>query len=488
MQRQFFSNLILTLFLNLLIKPIAIFAIDATVQNRVGQEEYGLYFTLLNLTVIFNIFLDFGINNYTTKTIAQNTQQSSAYFGNLMSFRLLLFVIYCLLIFGISFLLGYSWREFYLLTFLAINQLLILFIAFFRSHFAGLHLFKTDAIISVLDRTLLIIFAGAILFVLKSDTTNIDWFIYTQTSCYLLTFLVAMFLLRKKINGPILKWNLRFSISIIKQSLPYALLIFLMLLYNRSDAVILERLHLNGRVEAGYYAQGYRLLDAVYMFGMIFAGLLFPMFSRLLKESIKEVFLLLKTAGNLLIGGAIVIVAITTFNAEWLLSLIYTNVEESAVISFCLLIICFIPISMSFIFGTLLTANGSLKILNIVSFIGVVLNFFSNALLIPVIGAKGAAISALITQFFVASVQFYFTYKIIQLRISWQETYKYIVLIIILLGSGATSLYYDLSHGVIVLVQLILGGSLLFVLSFIDIKQLKKTLFFRSPSNNYPAN
>ena len=59
MQRQFFSNLILTLFLNLLIKPIAIFAIDATVQNRVGQEEYGLYFTLLNLTVIFNIFLDF---------------------------------------------------------------------------------------------------------------------------------------------------------------------------------------------------------------------------------------------------------------------------------------------------------------------------------------------------------------------------------------------------------------------------------------------
>ena len=60
MQRQFFSNLFLTLFLNLLIKPIAIFAIDATVQNRVGQEEYGLYFTLLNLTVIFNIFFTTG--------------------------------------------------------------------------------------------------------------------------------------------------------------------------------------------------------------------------------------------------------------------------------------------------------------------------------------------------------------------------------------------------------------------------------------------
>ena len=486
MQRQFFSNLFLTLFLNLLIKPIAIFAIDATVQNRVGQEEYGLYFTLLNLTVIFNIFLDFGINNYTTKTIAQNTQQTSTYFGSLMAFRLLLFVIYCLLIFSLSYLLGYSWREFYLLLFLAINQLLILFIAFFRSHFAGLHLFKTDAIISVLDRTLLIIFAGAILFVLHRDTNKIDWFIYTQTSCYLITVLISIFLLRKKVKGPLLNWDFQFSLSIIKQSLPYALLIFLMLLYNRGDAVILERFHINGRVEAGYYAQGYRLLDAVYMFGMIFTGLLFPMFSRLLKESLNEVFLLMKTAGNLLIGGAIVIVAVTTFNAEWLLSLIYTNVEESAVISFCLLIICFIPISMSFIFGTLLTANGNLKTLNIISFFGVLLNFISNALLIPVIGAKGAAISALTTQFFVASVQFYYAYNTIHLSMVWKEINKYILLIIILLGASLLLFYAGLSHGLIVFIQLILGGSLLFLLSFIDIKQLKKTLFFRPPPNNYP--
>ena len=59
MQKQFLSNLIITILLNLLVKPVALFAIDASVQNRVGEAEYGLYFTLLNLTVIFNIFLDF---------------------------------------------------------------------------------------------------------------------------------------------------------------------------------------------------------------------------------------------------------------------------------------------------------------------------------------------------------------------------------------------------------------------------------------------
>ena len=139
MQKQFFSSLFLTILLNLLVKPIAIFLIDATVQNRVGQAEYGLYFTLLNLTVIFNIFLDFGINNYTTKTIAQNTHNSTSYFGNLMAFRFVLFIIYCVVIFLFALLLGYKWREFYLLLFLVFNQLLILSIAFFRSHFTGLH-------------------------------------------------------------------------------------------------------------------------------------------------------------------------------------------------------------------------------------------------------------------------------------------------------------------------------------------------------------
>jgi len=46
MQRIFFSNLVLMIFLNLLIKPLALFGIDATVQNRVGAAEYGFFFLL----------------------------------------------------------------------------------------------------------------------------------------------------------------------------------------------------------------------------------------------------------------------------------------------------------------------------------------------------------------------------------------------------------------------------------------------------------
>jgi len=72
MQGNFLTNLILSLFLNLLIKPFSLLYIDAEVQNRVGAHDYGLYFSLLNLSVLFNILIDLGINNYTIRTMARD--------------------------------------------------------------------------------------------------------------------------------------------------------------------------------------------------------------------------------------------------------------------------------------------------------------------------------------------------------------------------------------------------------------------------------
>ena len=54
MQKRFFSSLALSLFLNLLIKPVSVLFIDAGVQRVLGNEEYGNYFVLLSLTLVFN--------------------------------------------------------------------------------------------------------------------------------------------------------------------------------------------------------------------------------------------------------------------------------------------------------------------------------------------------------------------------------------------------------------------------------------------------
>jgi len=72
---------------------------------------------------------------------------------------------------------------------------------------------------------------------------------------------------------------------------------------------------------------------------------------------------------------------------------------------FPLLMLGFISISMTYIFGTLLTANGNLRELNILAGSALVMNIVLNFLLIPRYKAYGAAISSLITQSYMAIAQ-----------------------------------------------------------------------------------
>jgi O-antigen/teichoic acid export membrane protein len=65
---------------------------------------------------------------------------------------------------------------------------------------------------------------------------------------------------------------------------------------------------------------------------------------------------------------------------------------------FTLLILAFIPYTAMYIFGSLLTAKGELKALIIICATALLVNLLMNVWLIPVLGAWGAAITALITQ------------------------------------------------------------------------------------------
>lgn len=472
MQKKFLTNLALIIVLNLLVKPLAIFGIDATVQNQVGAEEYGLYFSLLNVSFLFNILMDLGINNYTTRNIAQYPHIVSNYIGKLFSFRLILFIIYTAITFAVAMIIGYKGHQLYLLLLLVFNQLLVTFISYFRSHFGGLHLFKTDALISILDRLLLILLCGGVLFFsLTEKKFQIEWYIWIQTICYGITLFTAFILLFRKIGLPQFKFNWIFSLAILRKSYPYALLILLMMVYTRTDSIMLERMHEKGAYEAGVYAQGFRLLDAFFMFGMIFANLLLPIFSRLLKENKTLIPQMLKTSRNLLLGGAIFLAIICFYHAEFLLDLIYKNDVSQSILSFQFLMWSFIGMCITLIYGTLLTANGNLRFLNQLSLIGILVNVVFNAVLIPHFGAAGAAFSTLVTQSFTALLQLIFCHRKFSIPFSLLQSLNYLVFAALLfLGPLIIG-----DKTLLLIVQLSVGILGLFIFKFIDIKSLKQT-------------
>lgn len=456
--------------LNLLVKPVAIFGIDAAVQNRVGAEEYGIYFSLLNFSFLFNILLDFGINNFTTKNVAQYPDIASKYLSKVLSFRFVLFFLYIIVSFAVALLLKWNGREMYLLSLLLINQFIIILISYARSHFGGLLLFKTDAIISILDRLLLILFCGVLLYTPFSSTPiNIELFIWLQTLCYGITLVAAAIVLFAKLGVPKFNFSPAFSYSIIRKSLPYALLIFLMIIYTRLDSVMVERMHINGKAEAGYYAKGFRLLNAFFMFAMIFSSLLFPIFSKMFKRK-ENVIPLLSTASKLLIGGSILIAIVSFFNSDYILGLIYTDDIAESKLPFQLLMFSFIGICSTIVFGTLLTAKGNMLFLNAISLIGIVINITINLYLIPKHGASGAAVATVITQSLISLIQFIYCAKVLKMQFTILSIGQFSIFV----TSLFTLCYYVRAETSLVLIGLITAGvAAMIAFKLIDVKNLR---------------
>jgi O-antigen/teichoic acid export membrane protein len=221
---------------------------------------------------------------------------------------------------------------------------------------------------------------------------------------------------------------------ILKQSFPFALLVLLMTFYNRLDPVMLESLlgEAHGNEQAGIYASGFRLLDAANMIAYLFSVLLIPIFSKMIKDR-KSVEQMLKLAFTLLITLAVIVSSLSLFYSQELMALLYKSHIEASAGVFRLLMGGFIAVSTSYIFGTLLTANGNLKELNIISAGGLVINFTLNLLLIPRLMALGSAWASLITQFSMAVIQVILVQRIFR----FQVNYRYLLSLLVF-AAGVT--------------------------------------------------
>ena len=444
MRRKFFTNLSLLLLLNLLIKPFWIFGIDRTVQNVVGAEEYGLYFSLFNFSLLLNMLLDLGITNYNNRNIAQNQQLVSKSLSNIVGLKLVLAVLYAIVTIIAGFFIGYEWRQFQILIFLILNQFIASFILYLRSNLSGLHYFKTDSIISVLDRALMIIICSFLLWGGLTDISfKIEWFVYSQTLAYIITALITLVLVYSKAELLRLNFDIPYFIATLKKSYPYALLALLMVFYYRVDSVMLERLLPDGKEQAGIYAQSFRILDALAMFAFLFAVLLLPIFSRMIKqkESVNQLTLF---SFLLLIVPVLGVSLASYFYRVEIIDLLYHQHVEISSSIFGVLILCFIGISIGYIFGTLLTANGSLRELNILAGASVLVNIILNLILIPKYYAFGSAVASLITQSFTGIIQIVIAKRIFKFNINFKRILSILLFATAVFIVAKISLFIDL--------------------------------------------
>jgi O-antigen/teichoic acid export membrane protein len=414
MNREFLLNAAFLVLVNLLIKPFYVFGIERTVQERVGPEEYGLYATLFSFAFLLFMVNDFGIHYFNNRNIARHPQLIGKYFPNILIIKGLLTVLFFVLVFVAALVRGYEPAVWSLLFFVALNHVFISLTAFLRSNISGLGMYRTDSVISTLDKLLLIGICAVLLWSgFFPDKFQIEWFVHAQNLSWGLTVLVAYFIVKKHLNAPLrLRPNWRLMLVILKKSAPYALAVFLMTAYTRFDIVLLEWLAPDGRHEAGVYAAAYRILDALNVAGYLFAGLLLPMFSSQLRQQEKlkpgettiqqfnnSTISLLRFSLQLIWAGTVTVAVACAFFRTELMLFIYPEIGTAYYGEVLLpIILTLVPFSGIFIYSTLLTANDSLKKMNWLFVSGIVVNLALNLLLIPPMKAVGAGFSAFFTQ------------------------------------------------------------------------------------------
>lgn len=407
------------MFVNVLIKPFWVFGIDRTVQNTLGSSEYGLYFAVFNFTYLFQILLDFGFQNYSNREVAANTKRINDLLPSILIFKTALMVVYILVCIAVAYPMGYLSHAF--IWIILANQILLSFTIYLRSNITAHQYFITDAMLSVLDKLLMIVFCSILIW------GDISWFrlsifnfALAQLAAYSITFIVCLFFVYLLTEKIVLTLSWSYFTNIARETMPYAVIYFLMTTYYRIDGVMLEKLQgANGAAESGIYAQGYRIMEALNNIGYLFAGILLPLFSYRIAQKL-EIKSLLKSGFSIIYCVAVaIIIGLFTYKQD-IIKILYSTTADvgySAEV-FGYLLLNFFPVALLYVVGTLLTANKNFKWMIYTLLLAVMLNISLNFYLITNFGAKGAGIATLITQLFMLVAYSIYCIRIFNLSFS----------------------------------------------------------------------
>jgi len=476
-QKKLFSNIFLLVLINFLIKPFWTFGVEIKVLNTVGAETFGFYYAVFNFSFLFHIFIDIGINQFHNREIARTPEKFITQFSQLFNLKIFFSLVYVLVTFIAAYVVRYNQAQFNLLIILGFNQIIQSFVLYNRATFTALFRFKLDTFFSVFDKLLAIlicvyIFCFSSIKNSLSTDFKIEYFIYAQTIALIISFIVSFLILIFTEKMKWLKMDFSSFLPYLKKTLPFALAVLLMTLYTRIDAVMIERLlpENEGAYQAGVYASGYKILDALNQIPYLFAVFLIPVFARLLKdkEDIKPIFTAaLKMLLTISIGATVVVI----FWGNDILQKLYLDYTIEWQESFKYLIFSFNTAILIYATGGLLTANNNMIAISKMSIVALIINIVLNYYFIPKSCAAGASLATLITQISMAVMQIVLVVKLWKFKFPIQYFVKFSVYTFIL----ATVAYFMHSKLEYIGIIVFLALTMALAMNLIEWKMFLKT-------------
>lgn len=471
-RRELIVNVSFLILANVLIKPYYIFFVERNIQNQVGTEVWGLYFTLFSLSMLPQIVLDMGISSYANQRLSAHRDGLQSLWQDTVWIKPVLALFFIVIFIGTTWIGGYLQKYPMIITWIGINQILLSGILFFRAYISGLGHFRMDSIMSIADK--LIFISLFTLGIVVGTIHEIEDFLWLQTISMLIPFVLSFIWIIRRIGISIPKIDFRNTRNIIRDSLPFAGIFILMVLFCRMEPVWINILTSDGDNQAGIYAAAYRLLDAANMMGFLFAGILLPMFSHAMSaKDVKGYQSLFDLAWSLMVSLSVLISFTIASHHRYIMQVLYVDDHPNIlhIVMFTL-----IPLTINYLLSTLITASGKAKVMNYYFLVSIAINIVCHVILTPRFGARGAALTALITQVCTSFLLIYLVEKFDLVKITLSQSKTLFITMSILIALIWLLNLTPLDQGYRLILLFSVASLLLMIFDIIPLKSILSTL------------
>ena len=427
MKTALLRPVLLLIGLNMVIKPLWIIGIDRQVQLLEGPEVYGRFFALFQLSLMFHVILDAGIQTFLSQQKGKNTALSSSFIYRLGITKIILSFIYFVFSIALTFSLGLLYEISWMVKLLFI-QILHSTILFCRTYFAAELRFGLDRLFSVLDKLLGLGIMGVALLVIQ-DINAIDTMLNAQLVGLGLSVFLALSILLTRQRG-LDQGSLKPSITyytLFRRALPFTVMVLFMTLYQRADGVMIAILHKEASFQNGLYAMSFRLYDALNVIPFLATSLLLPTLAKRGVDSIQGLSISREILRFALTLSLMLFPLIFWANGD-LFTLFYGTQGPIALGVFKVMMTCFMVTAPLAVLGTILTALDKVWTVGFIAISGCVLNVLSNMYFIPSFGALGASWTTLATALFITIMYLWHLRSIVSRLFSWKVAMQYAVL------------------------------------------------------------
>ncbi len=385
------------------VRPIWFIFIVYVVYDTIGTSEYGLLTGALSLMAILAGIASLGTSQLTIREVARDNAQASQYLTNFLPLRLLLGVLCLALGLAISQwltdqkALSDATRDQYMLAyaFAGCYALALNLTEFCRSFYRA-HETLRDEAISIIIEKVLTVGLGTLVLLRWPSAAGALAGIATGMG---VTFLLNLAWVGHKFATFSPRWFDRaFIRKGLKTALPLGLVSIFVLIYFRTDSVMLQAIQ--GEEATGQYGIAFRVLEALLLFPGIIVAVLLPRLSTLFAGEVSPEFNRLLNKSIWILAGFGFAVAITlSLAAPFIVGLLEEGPAALPATNALRILVWTFPFSsVNYLYSTALTAADDQRALAWILGGAVLFNISLNAALIPTQSLYGASFATLLTQ------------------------------------------------------------------------------------------